>query len=123
MGTFDETVVTPFGRKVIRGGLWVFLTRIIQQTLSFVRTIILARLLSPNDFGLFGIALLLLSMLDTFSQPGFKTALIQKKENITDYLNTTWTVEIIRSIFIATILFLLPLKPRYFSGCHKLNCF
>ncbi|MGB2961031.1 MAG: lipopolysaccharide biosynthesis protein [Candidatus Omnitrophota bacterium] len=116
MGTFDETVVTPFGRKVIRGGLWVFSTRVLERILSFIRAIILARLLSPNDFGLFGIALLMLTMLDTFSQSGFRSALIQKKENIKDDLNTAWTVEVIRSFLIAAALFFLsPLVAVFFE--------
>ena len=68
------------GEKTIKGGFWVFSLRIIDQLFGLIRIIILARLLSPNDFGLFGIALLALSMLDTFSQTGFRQALIQKKE-------------------------------------------
>ena len=97
--------ITPFGEKVIKSGAWVFSTRAIQRLLFFIRTIILARLLSPNDFGLFGIALLALSMLDTFSQTGFRQALIQKKENINSYLDTAWTTGIIRGSLIAAILF------------------
>jgi len=70
-----------------------------------IRTIIFARLLSPEDFGLFGIAMLSLSILDTFSQTGFQSALIQKKENVKSYLNTAWTVSVIRGIIIFSVLF------------------
>jgi len=66
--------------KTIKGGFWVFSLRTVSRLFQLARTIVLARLLSPNDFGLFGIALLALSALDTFSQTGFKQALIQKKE-------------------------------------------
>lgn len=45
-------------KKVVRGGIWVFSLRIINRGLGFVRTIILARLLAPEDFGLLGIAML-----------------------------------------------------------------
>ncbi len=65
--------------KVVKGGLWVFALRIINRGLGFVRTIILARLLAPEDFGLLGIGMLAILTLETFSQTGFQAALIQKK--------------------------------------------
>mgnify|MGYP001254972228 CR=1 FL=1 len=102
--------------KTLKGGFWVFGLRITDRIFGLIRTIILARLLSPNDFGVFGIALLALSALDTFSQTGFKQALIQKKEETKDYLNTTWTVGVIRALFIAVILFFLaPLAANFFE--------
>ena len=52
-----------------------------------------------------GIALLLLSIMETFSQPGFYSALVQKKENIEAYLNSAWTVMIIRGIILFIVLY------------------
>jgi len=84
----------------------VLILRVLQRVLTLIRTIVLARILSPNDFGLFGIALLALSALETFSQTGFHHALIQKKNDISPYLNTAWTVQLARGIFLATLLFI-----------------
>ena len=81
-------------QRVVRGGLWVFGLRIVGRVFGLVRTIVLARLLAPEDFGLFGIALLTMSALETFSQTGFQAALIQKKEDIKPYLDTAWTVQV-----------------------------
>lgn len=72
----------PLSKKVVRGGIWVFTLRISNRGLGFVRTIILARLLAPSDFGLLGIAMLAISTLETFPQTGFLSALIQKKKNV-----------------------------------------
>ena len=69
-------------QKVVKGGFWLFFLRIINQGFSLLRLIVLARVLSPNDFGLMGIALLTMSVLETFTQTGFQAALIQKKEEI-----------------------------------------
>ena len=93
------------GERAIKGGLWVFSLRIVGRIFQLARIIVLARLLSPNDFGLFGIALLVLSTLETFSQTGFMQALIQKKEDTKPYLDTVWTVGLIRGFLIAAILF------------------
>ena len=92
-------------QRTVRSGFWVFTLRITEQLFGIARLIILARVLTPNDFGLMGIALLALATLETFTQTGFQQALIQKKENISDYLDTAWTVLLIRNIFLCTILF------------------
>lgn len=94
-------------QKAIKGGFWVFAVRVISRILSFLRLVILARLLVPEDFGLMGIALLSLATLETFSETGFQQALIQKKKNIEEYLNTAWTTQILRGIILFIILFSL----------------
>jgi len=86
-----NNLITPsdtLSQKVVKGGFWVFFLRIVNRGFSLIRLIILARILSPNDFGLMGIALLTMSTLETFSQTGFQQALIQKKEDIKSYLNS-----------------------------------
>ncbi|MBN2686873.1 MAG: lipopolysaccharide biosynthesis protein [Deltaproteobacteria bacterium] len=104
-------------KKVVQGGMWVFSLRIINRGLGFVRTIVLAHLLAPSDFGLLGIAMLAIGTLETFSQTGFQTALIQKKDNIASYLDTTWTVSFIRGILLFLILFFsAPLVASFFNS-------
>lgn len=103
-------------KKVVKGGLWVLALRILNRGLGFVRTIILARLLAPEDFGLFGIAMLAIATLETFSQTGFQAALIQKKENVEPYLDTAWTVSSIRGAILFFILFFsAPLISKFFN--------
>ncbi len=103
--------------KVVRGGMWVFALRITNRGLGFIRTIILARLLAPEDFGLLGIAMLAISTLETFSQTGFQTALIQKKDNVESYLDTAWTVSAIRGTVLFSILFFsAPIVAKFFNS-------
>jgi lipopolysaccharide exporter len=93
-------------QRVAKGGMWVFALRVLEKSLRLVRLIIVARLLAPNDFGLFGIALLAMSTFETFSQMGFQTALVQKEGDIVPYLDNTWTVSIIRGTLLFIILFI-----------------
>lgn len=112
-----RTKSEPLSTKVVKGGLWVFVLRVINRGLGFIRTIILARLLAPDDFGLLGIAMLSISTLETFSQTGFQPALIQKKENIESYLDTAWTISAIRGILLFAVLFLsAPVIARFFNS-------
>jgi len=103
--------------RVVRGGLWVFSLRIVQQLFGLARLIILARILAPHDFGLMGIALLTMATLDTFSQTGFQQALIQKKKDIKPYLDSAWTVLILRGFILFAILyFIAPYAATFFNA-------
>ena len=104
-------------KRVVRGGAWVFALRIVNQGLSIIKLIILARILSPEDFGLMGIALLTMSSLEMFSQTGFQAALIQKKENVDAYLNSAWTIMIIRGLVLFGILYIIaPYVAVFFNS-------
>lgn len=104
-------------RKVISGGSWVFALRVVEKGLSTVKIIILARILSPNDLGLFGIALLTLSILEAFSQTGFNTAIIQKKEDTERYLDSAWSMAVLRGILLFVLLyFLAPYVAIFFKA-------
>jgi len=103
-------------QRVVRGGFWVFSLRIVNRGFSLIRLIILARVLAPHDFGLMGIALLTMSTLETFSQTGFQQALIQKKKDIKSYLDSTWTVLILRGFVLFVILyFIAPYAAVFFN--------
>jgi len=115
-----NNLLTPgetLSQKVVKSSFWVFFLRIFNQGFSLLRLIILARILSPNDFGLMGIALLAMSILETFSQTGFEQALIQKKEDIESYLNNAWTVLILRGFILFIILyFIAPYVAIFFNA-------
>lgn len=108
--------VQRLGRRAVKGGFWVFTLRITQQIFSLTRLVILARVLAPHDFGLLGIAMLTLATLETFSRVGFDDALVQKKDDIKDYLNTAWTVSVFRGIILFISLYLAaPYAAAFFE--------
>lgn len=107
---------SSLSQKVIHGGIWVFAIRIVSRGFTLIRTIVLARLLAPNDFGLFGIAMLALTSLRAFSRTGFDQAIIQKKDDTKPYLNSAWTVQVIRGAVLASILIAgAPLVGAFFG--------
>lgn len=63
-----------------------------------------------------GIALLVMAILDAFSQTGFQQALIQKRSNTEVYLDAAWTVLILRGFLLITILFLAPYGVVFFKA-------
>ena len=91
--------------RVVKGGGWIFTLRFVGRALGLIRTVVLARLLAPQDFGILGVALLSIAILETFSQTGFHSALIQKKDRIDAYLDSAWTIGAIRGLLLFFVLF------------------
>ncbi|MCA6073434.1 lipopolysaccharide biosynthesis protein [Fulvivirga sedimenti] len=68
-------------KKSISGVIWSLLGTFSSQGIGFVISIILARLLTPEDFGIVGLSLVFISITQVFADFGFASALIQSKEN------------------------------------------
>lgn len=68
------------GDHAIRSTLWFGSTKIIIQVVSWAATMVIARLLSPSDYGLFGMALSVIALLQMVQELGLGTAIIQKKD-------------------------------------------
>lgn len=94
-------------KHTIIGTSWVSAFRISTRSISFFRILILARILSPENFGIFGIAALVLSFLEILTETGINVFLIQKKGNIDRYLNDAWIVSIARGVFLSILLVFL----------------
>ena len=92
--------------RTTRGGIWLLLGDGLNRAAGLLKLAVLGRLLAPRDFGLLGIALLVQQLIESFSQTGISSALIHKRGEIQDYLNSAWTVQIIRGSAIAALLFL-----------------
>lgn len=104
-------------QRAVRSSFWIFSLRVVQQLFSLIRLFILARILAPNDFGLLGIALLTMSILVTFSETGFESALIQKKKGIESYLDVAWTILILRGFALFIFLYLIaPYAAVFFDA-------
>ena len=91
-------------------------SRFAGRVFDMLKALILARLLTPADFGLFGIVMLALTTLDTFSQTGMSAALVQRRGDIRPFLGTAWTIEIARGIVLAALLYLAaPAVAAFFN--------
>jgi PST family polysaccharide transporter len=103
-------------RKTVKGVFWISVSKGISEAGGFVRLIFLAHLLSPQDFGVMGIALFALGVLDVFTQTGFDMALIQRRGNIGPYLDTAFTVQLVRGFILASVIwFAAPYVATFFD--------
>ncbi len=103
--------------RVARGSLVLFLGRFLLKGVYFVRTIVLAHLLFPSDFGLFGLASLSLGFTTAFFVSGLNASIVHAKEEPIQYLNGVWTVNIIRNTLLALLVFATaPLAAQFFNN-------
>jgi len=99
-------MTSKFAARVIRGGGWTLLQNILTQSLSLLRIVVLARLITPSEFGLFAVALVALTIVEAFSTTGIQDALIQKEEDIESRLNIAWTIQLVRGLVLSAVLFM-----------------
>ncbi len=95
---------TPFHHTVIRGGLWVGFGFVGQQAIAVVRTLVLARLLTPEDFGLVGLVTLTLFAGMMLTEFGLDSALIQRGDLPARFVHTAWNLMLIRGICLFVLL-------------------
>jgi O-antigen/teichoic acid export membrane protein len=103
--------------QALRGVSWITFLRILTRILAFARLGILGRFLTPTQFGYFGIASLILSLLEILTETGINIFLVQEKANIKEYLNSAWIVSIVRGVIIGFFILLsAPFSISFFNA-------
>ena len=95
------------GKKVAAGAAWMVGMKVLVQSLGLISTLILARLLVPEDFGLIAIAMIFFALLEVLTSFSFDLALIQNQKAERHHYDTAWTLTIIQGGITALGLCLL----------------
>lgn len=102
--------------KTVKGVGWSAVDNVSQYAVSFLVSIVLARLLSPDDYGLIGIIAIFTSICTALIDGGFDTALVRKKDASDEDFNTVFIVNFGMSILLYTIIFICaPLIANFFN--------
>lgn len=92
--------------QAVKGVMWSAVERFSVQGIQFVLSIIIARLVSPSDFGLIAMLSIFIAIAQTFVDSGFSNALIQKKDRTEIDFSTVFYFNIVVSLIVYGILFL-----------------
>lgn len=91
--------------KTVKGMGWSALENVTRMGVTFVVSIILARLLSPEEYGLIGILTIFIAVFNAIADSGFTNALIRKQDATdTDY-STVFYTNLVLSVVLAAVLF------------------
>lgn len=101
---------------IFSGLIWTYMERILADTVSFIVSIILARLLDPEHYGEIAIVMVFMSIFQVFVTNGFGDIIVQKKEIDDNDINISFEINVFTSLIIYILLFLLaPCIAKFYS--------
>ncbi len=99
---------------VAKGAAWTLAANLGDRFLGVFSLAVLARLLTPSDFGLVSIAFTAVAALDAFSAFGFDWALVRHPDLQNKHMNTAWTIRVIVGFGVFVVLLLLAVPVSRF---------
>ncbi len=108
--------------KAISGASWSLIGRLLQQSSHFFLGIILARLLTPEQYGLVGMATVFIYISFVFIDSGFSSALIQRQKCSQSDYTTIFYINLVISIIVFIIFyFLAPVISQFYNEPRLTN--
>ena len=102
--------------KTVSGLIWSFIENFANLGITFIAGIILARILSPREFGLIGMITIFIAVSESFINSGFSSALIRKKDCSDTDFSTVFYFNLITGIlFFAVLYFTAPVIGSFFN--------
>ena len=103
------------GQKTIKGVLWSSVERFSTQGVHFLVTLVLAHILTPDDFGLIGMMLIFVAIAQTLIDSGFSMALIRKLDRDNVDHCTVFYFNIVTSVLVYLLLYwIAPWVAQFF---------
>ncbi len=107
---------TELKQRSVRGGAVTLVAQAIKFVLRMGSTVVLARLLSPEDYGLIGMATVVIGFVQLFKDLGLSAATVQKSEINHQQVSTLFWINLIISFAIALLVIALaPLVARFYD--------
>ena len=104
------------GKKIVSGMFWRFGEKITAQIVSLVVSIVLARLLMPDDYGVVAIVNIFITIAEIFVTSGLGTSLIQKKDaDETDFSTVFWCNLVMSLLLYVIVYFLAPVIAGFYD--------
>jgi lipopolysaccharide exporter len=102
------------GGQIARGAAWMMGFKLLDKSIGLISTLVLARVLTPSDFGLVAMATAVVALLGLMGAFGFDSALIQRQNTESKHYDTAWTFNVIFGVCIAILLLLLAVPAAAF---------
>ncbi len=102
--------------KTVKGASWSFIDSIAGQGITFLVGLVLARLLTPEEYGLIGIITIFIAVFNSIVDSGFSNALIRKNDAKDIDYNTVFISNLVVSVILFGVLFLCaPAISKFFD--------
>lgn len=102
-------------KNIVQGALFTVAMRWSDRLIGLISTLVLARLLIPEDFGIIAMASLVIALADVVFDLGVHVTLIQNRAPLQEHFDTAWTLGLLQSAVATLALFLCaPFAAQYF---------
>jgi len=96
-----------YSQDVIKGFSWHTLLRYVSIGLVIGKSLVVARILSPEEFGVFALVTIALGISEAATETGVNTTILQSNQSVSYFLNSAWVISIVRGIGIGLIMLVL----------------
>lgn len=120
MGQASSNSARNFAVGATTGTLWSAVDKFGIVVMQFVINVVLARLLTPDDFGIVGMILIIVAVSNILADGGFGAALIQKQNPTESDFSTTFYVNIIAAIVLYATIYIASPAIANFLGIESL---
>jgi len=125
LGRFRQFLSSQDGslrQKTIRSTIWVMFSTIGLSSLSLVKSIILARLLTPEHFGLMASCMVVIRAIEVFTETGLGAALIQRRGAVEEAIPTVYTIAALRGLVLSVLVVgMSPFIARFYEQPELTN--
>jgi len=94
------------GGQVVKGSIWMVGLRLTLKSIGIISTLFLARLLSPEDFGLVAIAMVFYALIELMQSFGLDFALVQNQKATKEHYDSAWTIQMAFGILSAFCIYI-----------------
>ncbi len=103
--------------KVLKSFIWKFLEKCSVQSTTFIVTIILARILTPNEFGIIAIIIIFINLANVIVEGGLTAALVQKRNADNIDFSTIFISSLLLSVILYFVLYLSsPIIAKFYDN-------
>ncbi len=112
----DENIY-ELKKKTVSGVFWRFGERILAQLVSFIVSVVLARILIPEQYGIIAIVTIFINIANVFVTSGLGTSLVQKKDADELDFSTMFYASLLLSIVVyVSLFFLAPILAKLYEN-------
>lgn len=107
--------------NILSATFWLLLLRWFSRGLGLIRTVVLAAILSPEEYGIGVLALIIVFFLDGGSRVSGNYLLIRTNRTAKEFYDAAWTLEVLRGAFIAAIIIIAAGSLSHFFAEERLT--
>lgn len=131
--TPNKPLQTGYNKKVLvhqgytktafSGFSWQSFLKLTTSAVVVVKIFFLARMLTPEDFGIFSLVAICLGLSEAVTQTGVNVTIVQSKHKVSYFLNTAWVIAIVRGFLIAVLMTLMGIAMSHYFANQQLLFF